>query len=309
MDAAEYKHVVLGLIFLKYISDAFHELHTRRIARILGALDDKIELNRRISHTLEQLARTLYRSWFIGFEPVRTKQQQRWQPNQSIPGLPAHLYHLFHLFPDHLQTTPQGPIPAGWQLTTLGDLANAPRRGVNPDEIDPDTPYIGLEHMPRRSIALGEWDTAEKVTSGKSAFKRGEILFGKLRPYFHKVGVAPIDGICSTDIIVIEPKSPEWASFVLFVVSSDEFVAHANQTPTGTRMPRTSWKAMSAYALARPPIELAQAFEDAIHTMTDQLATQIHESRSAAVQRDTLSDRLLIPAEAAPETNTGVTGC
>ena len=74
------------------------------------------------------------------------------------------------------------------------------RKTTKPNEVDQDTHYIGLEHMPRRSIALGQWETAAKVTSNKSAFERGQILFGKLRPYFHKVGIAPLDGICSTDI-------------------------------------------------------------------------------------------------------------
>ena len=262
----------------------------RRIAGVLGCLDDKIELNRRMAETLEEMARALFRSWFVDFEPVRAKQEGRWRSGESLPGLPAQLYEYF---PERLEASAVGPIPAGWRVAALGDVADAPRRGVKPDEIDSETPYIGLEHMPRRSIALGEWDTAAKVASGKSAFRRGEILFGKLRPYFHKVGVAPLDGICSTDIIVIEPKAREWASFVLSVVSSDEFVAYANQTSTGTRMPRTSWKAMSAYAVALPPASVAQAFEDAVGATTERIAAQIRESRCLAAQRDALLPQVI----------------
>lgn len=262
----------------------------RRIAGVLGCLDDKIELNRRMAETLEEMARALFRSWFVDFEPVRAKQEGRWRSGESLPGLPAQLYESFS---DRLEPSPLGPIPAGWQVAALGDIADAPRRGIKPDEIDASTPYIGLEHMPRRSIALGEWETAAKVASGKSAFQRGEILFGKLRPYFHKVGVAPLDGICSTDIIAIEPKAQEWASFVLFVVSSDEFVAYANQTSTGTRMPRTSWKAMSAYPIALPSAPIAQAFEDAVCATTERIAAQIHESQCLAAQRDALLPALM----------------
>ena len=78
--------------------------------------------------------------------------------------------------------------------------------------------------MPRRSISLGEWDESADVASGKSAFKKGEILFGKLRPYFHKVGVAPFDGVRSTDILVIATKSPEWFGFLLGHASSDALI-------------------------------------------------------------------------------------
>ncbi|MCP4398742.1 MAG: hypothetical protein GY801_15770 [bacterium] len=89
------------------------------------------------------------------------------------------------------------------------------RWSANFDELLPNSYYIGLEHMPRKSIALTNWGNAEEVESNKFIFKEGECLFGKLRPYFHKVGVAPIDGICLTDILVIAPKSPEWYGYVL----------------------------------------------------------------------------------------------
>jgi len=67
----------------------------RAIAHILGTLDDKIELNWRMSQTLEAMARALFKAWFVDFEPVRAKLEGRWQRGQSLPGLPAHLYHLF----------------------------------------------------------------------------------------------------------------------------------------------------------------------------------------------------------------------
>lgn len=101
---------------------------------------------------------------------------------------------------------------------------------------------------------------------------------------------------------MIEPKAQEWASFVLFVVSSDEFVAHANQTSTGTRMPRTRWKAMSAYA-ALPPISIAQAFEDAVRVVTERIAAQFHESQCLAAQRDVLL-RTMMSVVQPPSTGT-----
>ena len=179
-----------------------------------------------------------------------------------------------------------------WRDIIFGDTAELVRDSVQPSEC-PDAPYIGLEHIGEGTLALTGHGVAADVNSVKSRFQRGEILFGKLRPYFHKVGVAPLDGICSTDIIVIEPKAREWASFVLSVVSSDEFVAYANQTSTGTRMPRTSWKAMSAYAVALPPTPVAQAFEDAVRATTEQIAAQVRESRCLAAQRDALLSRLI----------------
>src|SRR5690606_8672078 len=98
------------------------------------------------------------------------------------------------------------------------------------------TPYIGLEHMPQRSVALGAWGAASDAQSQKSRFRKGQILFGKLRPYFHKVGVAPVDGLCSTDIVVVESIDTAYSSFCLGHMSSDKFVAYTNAGSDGTRM-------------------------------------------------------------------------
>ena len=95
------------------------ETEQRAIAGVLGTLDDKIELNRRMNETLEQMARALFKSWFVDFDPVRAKIEGRWHPGQSLPGLPAHLYDLF---PSRLVSSELGPIPAGWHVRAFGTL-------------------------------------------------------------------------------------------------------------------------------------------------------------------------------------------
>ena len=92
----------------------------RRIAEILGALDDKIELNRRVNETLAQMARALFKSWFVDFDPVRAKMDERWRRGESPPGLSADLYDLF---PDRLVPSELGEIPEGWTVSCFGDLA------------------------------------------------------------------------------------------------------------------------------------------------------------------------------------------
>ena len=227
----------------------------RTIANVLGALDDKIELNRQMNETLEALAQTLFKNWFA--EVAATK------------------------------------LPKGWRESTLGEVAENPRRGIQPDEIKSSTPYIGLEHMPRRCIALSEWGHADKLESNKFEFERGEILFGKLRPYFHKVGVAPVDGVCSTDILIVRAKSPEWFGFVLGHVASVELVNHTNAASTGTKMPRASWNDIARFEVALPPESLAAEFTDVIRPMIDRIIANIHESRTLAELRDALLPKLL----------------
>jgi type I restriction enzyme S subunit len=207
-----------------------------------------------------------------------------------LPGLLAHLYDFF---PDRLVESELGGIPEGWELATLGDVAENHRRGVQPEQIEPGTPYIALEHMPRRCIALSEWGTADGLESNKFRFKKGDILFGKLRPYFHKVGVAPIDGVCSTDIVVAAPRSREWFGFVLGHVSSVEFVEYTNAGSTGTKMPRTSWADMARYGVVLLPDPVATAFTDLVQPLVERIVTGIHESRTLAALRDALLPKLI----------------
>ena len=256
----------------------------RAIAHMLGTLDDKIELNRRMNETLETMARALFKSWFVDFDPVRAKMEGR------DPGLPKY---LTDLFPKRLVDSKLGEIPEGWKVGCLGDIAVAPRRGADPTDLHDETPYIGLEHMPRRSIALTEWENTVKVTSNKSAFEKGKFLFGKLRPYFHKVGIAPVSGICSTDIVVITPKTAEWSGYVLASVSSVEFVTYTDQTSTGTKMPRTSWATMSRYPLCLPAESVARAFQNAVQPILDRIVANIHGSCALAALRDTLLPKLI----------------
>ena len=91
----------------------------RAIAHVLGRLDDKIELNRRMNETLEEMARALFKSWFVDFEPVRAKMEGRWRRGESLPGLPAELYDLF---PGRLVGSEVGEAPEGWEVRGLGDV-------------------------------------------------------------------------------------------------------------------------------------------------------------------------------------------
>jgi len=250
----------------------------------LGALDDKVELNRRTNETLEAIALAIFKSWFVDFDPVRAKAEG---PDPCLPK------HLADLFPDSFDDSELADIPKGWKVGKLADVAENPRRSVQPSEIKAATAYIGLEHMPRRSISLSDWGYADALESNKFEFKQSEILFGKLRPYFHKVGVAPLDGVCSTDILVVTPSKPEWYAFVLGHVSSAEFVDYTNAGSTGTKMPRTSWPEMSRYSLALPPPATADQFTRIIRPLVQRIIAGIHQSRTLAVMRDALLPKLI----------------
>jgi hypothetical protein len=257
----------------------------REVARTLRALDEKIEVNNALIGTLESTSRAVFEKWFVDFDQVREGMARA---NGSLTSESA-----THSSARRAGNS-RGDLPEGWRWGCLGDIA-IERRGIRqPSEIPGDTPYIALKHMPRRSIALGDWALAEEATSAKTGFEAGNILFGKLRPYFHKVGVAPVDGVCSTDIVVLGPSDPDWYGFVLGVVSSERFVSSISAASTGTRMPRTSWREMCRYEIALPPVGLARTFNAFARAAVDMIAARCRENRSLAGAREQLQRQLML---------------
>ncbi len=239
-----------------------------KIAAILSAYDDLIENNTRRIEILEEMARSIYREWFVNF---------RFPSHEQVQMVDSEL----------------GLIPEGWEPVKLGDIAQDIRRSINPDLINPETPYFGLEHLPRKSIALSEWGTASQVQSTKLFFHKGEILFGKIRPYFHKVGVAPVEGVCSSDAVVIKAKATDYFPIVLACVSSEEFVAHATQTSQGTKMPRANWDVLIKYPVVIPPLPLLYQFNEFVQNTLAQIHNLIFKNRNLRQTRDLLLPRLI----------------
>ena len=180
-----------------------------------------------------------------------------------------------------------------WNTGVLGDIAINIRRTIKSEEIELDTPYIGLEHMPRASIALTEWGNANEVKSNKYFFMEGELLFGKLRPYFHKVGIAPVNGVCSTDILVITPKSPSWYAFVVFQLSSSELINFTTATSTGTKMPRTNWSDIASFEVSLPPTKIVEKFNEIFKPMASRMQANIMQSNTLIKIRNSLIPNLM----------------
>lgn len=172
-------------------------------------------------------------------------------------------------------------------------IAQQVRESVNPTMVDPGLPYVGLEHISRRSIWLDRFGTASEVTSLKWMFRPGDILFGKLRPYFHKVVVAGITGICSTDILVCRPRNPELAGLVAAKISSDAVISRVTSATEGTRMPRTNWKDLAAVQVPWPGEVEARELSDAIRQIWIMVESTMRESVVLNELRDALLPHLM----------------
>ncbi len=240
----------------------------RRMARELGMYDGLIDNNRRRIEILEEMARLLYREWFV------------------------------HLrFPGHedseLIDSDIGPIPDGWKAGKFSDLVSEIKQTVSPDNISEGTPVVGLQHLPRRSTTLYEWEEASQVGSRRKIFSEGDILFGKIRPYFHKVVDAPISGCSSTDTIVFRPKEESFRCRALAVASSDEFVGVATATSNGTKMPRANTGVLMNYCIPHPTHDVEQAFSDIVGPIDSLRKTLAAQNRVLRGARNLLLPRLV----------------
>jgi type I restriction enzyme S subunit len=255
------------------------------IVETLRALDDRIDLLRQTTATLESIAQALFKSWFIDFDPVRAKQAGR-----ELEGMDTG---TAALFPSEFVESALGLTPEGWQVGKLGDVCINIRVQAKPGQIPPDTAYIGLEHMPRKSIALDSAGTVEGLESGKFWFERDDVLFGKLRPYFHKVGLAPCRGVCSTDILVIRAREAASLGFVAMHASSPELILYATQLSNGARMPRTSWQDVEAYKVVLPTAPVLIAFDAGVRPLFERIYANIGVAHTLAMTRDSLLPRLI----------------
>jgi type I restriction enzyme S subunit len=168
---------------------------------------------------------------------------------------------------------------------SLGECAILVHDTISPAELH-DEKYVGLEHIGEGTLSLVGYGFASDVASAKSRFKRGDILFGKLRPYFHKVVRAPFDGVCSTDIWVVRPRDGIDAGFLYYCMASQAFIDWATQGSDGTKMPRAQWAYASKFNTVVPDLPEQRAIAHVLGTLDDkiELNRQMNETLEAMAQ-------------------------
>ena len=249
----------------------------KKIAAVLSALDAKIDCNNRINAELEAMAKTLYDYWFVQFDFPDTNGK----PYKSSGGKMVYNAML------------KRDIPAGWDVLNLRDIVDLIKGNVSPADLAENTPYIGLEHIGRKTIALSAWANSDLAASDKTVFKKNDILFGKIRPYFHKVAVAPFDGITSTDTIILRPKKKLFSGLALETVFADEFVEAATQSSTGSKMPRADWNVLQYFKIPVPNMDLLHVFNAVFEKAVGKIHLSGTENKKLAELRDWLLPLLM----------------
>lgn len=261
----------------------------KAIAAVLGALDDKIELNRRMNATLEAMARALFQSWFVDFDPVRAKMDGR-EPVGMDPETAA-------LFPDRLEDSPLGHIPKGWSARCLPEAIDVnPRRSLKGGTI---APYLDMKNLPTQGHFAE--DVIDREFSSGAKFQNGDTLLARITPCLQNGKTGYVDfladaqvGWGSTEFIVFAPKPPLPPQFGYLLARSDALRTHAIQNMSGTSgRQRVPSECFNTFWLAIPPPPIAERFDELTAPLMAKIKSNADQSRTLATSRDTLFPGLI----------------
>lgn len=271
-------------------------LEQRAIAHILGTLDDKIELNRKMNETLEAIARALFKSWFVDFDPVRAKAEGR------DTGLPKE---IADLFPDEFEDSELREIPKGWKFVPLPEAVRVnPARSLKKGEV---APYLDMANMPTHGHCPEQ--VVNKPFGSGMKFINGDTLVARITPCLENGKTAFVDfledgkvGWGSTEYIVLRPNPPLPEEFAYCLARTCEFREFAIQNMTGSSgRQRVSADALWHFQLCFPPVSLLGTFGRAVQHLFSRVSANARESRNLVVIRDTLLPKLISGELRVPE--------
>jgi type I restriction enzyme, S subunit len=262
----------------------------KRIAGILGSLDDKIELNRKMNETLEQMASALFKSWFVDFDPVHAKAERR-QPAGMDKA-------TADLFPDSFVDSELGKIPSGWKAGSLSELSEFSRESINPGESLSEI----FDHYSLPSFDEGKAPKAEagsEIKSNKLVVTKTCVLLSKLNPHIPRIWLPNLNvsrrSICSTEFIVAAATAGCTREYLYALFISEDFSRTYGTLVTGTTGSHQRIRAESVLQMRLPlaPAKLISSFTDTIAPMLNRVASNTKESQTLAELRDTLLPQLL----------------
>jgi len=261
----------------------------KRIAEVLGALDDKIELNRRMNATLEATARALFQSWFVDFYPVRAKLDGR-TPSGIDPAIAA-------LFPEHFTHGEHDMLPVGWRLAAIEEVCaiNAWTLGKN-DDLE-TLEYVEISEVSRGNIAnIASYTRGEEPSRARRRLRHGDTVLSTVRPdrgsYFLALN-PPESRVASTGFAVLTPTKVPW-SFLHAVLTLPEVSEHLGQMADGGAYPAVRPEVIGSMQVALPnEPKILDDFHRICAPLFEQAEANRNQSRTLATLRDTLLPKLL----------------
>ena len=258
----------------------------RAIAHILGTLDEKIELNRRMNETLEAMARALFKSWFVDFDPVHAKSEGR------DPGVPKS---FAALFPDRLENSNLGKIPHGWKWLSLSEFAflnpESWSKGTRPDSLR----YVDLSNTKWGRIEYVTICASDEAPSrAQRVLRIGDTIVGTVRPGNGSYALVTEDELTgSTGFAVLRPRTQQFREFIYLAATAADNISALAHLADGGAYPAVRPEVVIATRAVRPKDELIAEFSRVASPLLSKVAQNDRESRTLTTLRDTLLPRLI----------------
>lgn len=260
----------------------------RAIAYILGTLDDKIELNRRMNETLEAMARALFKSWFVDFDPVRAKAEGRWKRGQSLPGLPAHLYDLF---PDSFEDSELGEIPKGWKVECVNDEFNL-TMGQSPPGETYNKAGEGIPFYQGRTDFGFRFPIRRIYCTAPTRFaKQGDTLISVRAPV-GDINMASEDCAIGRGVAAARHRTGSRYYTFQFMCSKEEVFRRFEAE--GTVFGSIGKKDLYSISCIVPPRDLVLEFERMVTAVASCIESTDHETLIVSTLRETLLPKLIL---------------
>jgi type I restriction enzyme S subunit len=262
----------------------------KAIAAVLGALDDKIELNQRMNATLESMARALFQSWFVDFDPVRAKLDGR-EPTGLDSATAA-------LFPNEFEDSGLGPIPRGWRVGKVEDMLTVNRSTEDPSEF-PDELFAHYSLPAFDEGRVPKFELGDAIKSQKLVVPPDGVLLSKLNPHIPRIWLPDVSAdnraLCSTEFLVAQSKRGASREFAFCLFTSGPFTSEYATLVTGTTGSHQRVKGESVLQMNTviPPAALIERFSALAKPLFDKTSRNIRESATLAAIRDALLPKLL----------------
>ncbi len=263
----------------------------RRIAHILGTLDEKIELNRQMNETLEAIARAIFKSWFVNFDPLKAKME-----GQKPIGMDTE---TAALFPSVFQDSLLGKIPEGWKVRTLGDLSHKPQYGYTASARDESVGPKFLRITDINKRAWIDWNSVPycEITDKdfeKYRLRKGDVLIARMADPGHGVLIEEDqEAVFASYLIRFCPIHSEYARFLQYWLRSDSYWKLVKGREIGTTRASLNAKTLSGFPLVIPPLDIVEVFANQVNNLRDRVVANTSETESLTNLRDTLLPKLL----------------
>lgn len=258
----------------------------KKIGEYVSNYDYSMRSNQKSSITNQNIINVLFRSWFIDFDPVKAKAEGK-LPYGMDEETAA-------LFPNSFEDSELGSIPTGWTVGMMEDVLSRKQDSTTPGEHLSERHYVPIDNIDSKNLTLKNWLSYKEAASSLILFSKNDLLFGAMRPYFHKVTLAPFNGITRSTCFVFTPKIPDTLGFSLCLLNLDSTIRYSTDSSLGSTMPYAIWKnGLARHKIVLPPPKIMIAFSDAIAPLIEKIRDGGLMIRKVSYTRDVLLPRLM----------------